>query len=149
MPAGASKTIPEIKIQPAVDSQTAKEETTDSAKELSTKDYPLHLLKQQNLSRRQARWTEILANFNLHFEYIKGEDNSVADALSQKSAPNKDGIVPADVACVAALTELGSTLSSALTQRVRDGSASDPFCQFLCSVLPLREDCIEQDVKSF
>jgi hypothetical protein len=105
----------------------------------------VHLLKQQNLSRRQARWKEILSNFNLHFKYIKGEDNSMADALSQKNAPNKDSIVPADVACVAALTELGSMLSSELTQLVRDGYASDPFCQSLRSVLPLREDCIEQD----
>ncbi|PLW09367.1 hypothetical protein PCANC_27327 [Puccinia coronata f. sp. avenae] len=36
---------------------------------------------QRNLSRRQARWTEILADFNLNFKYIRGEDNSIANAL--------------------------------------------------------------------
>ena len=43
-----------------------------------------YLLKQRNLSRRQARWTEILADFDLNFEYVKGGENSVADALSRK-----------------------------------------------------------------
>jgi hypothetical protein len=39
-----------------------------------------YLLNQRNLSRRQARWTETLADF----EHICGEDNTVADALSRK-----------------------------------------------------------------
>jgi hypothetical protein len=43
----------------------------------------------------------------------------------------------------AALTELGSTLSTTLTQHVREGYASNPFCQSLQIVLPLRKDCIK------
>jgi putative heme degradation protein len=42
-----------------------------------------YLLKQRNLSRRQARWCKLLADFDLHFEYIWGQDNTVADALCQ------------------------------------------------------------------
>jgi hypothetical protein len=49
----------------------------------------VHLLKQRNLSQRQARWTEIIVDFDLHFEYIKGEDNSVADALSCRDMVHK------------------------------------------------------------
>jgi hypothetical protein len=42
----------------------------------------VYLLKQRNLSRRQARWTELLADFDLQFDNICGADNLVADALS-------------------------------------------------------------------
>jgi hypothetical protein len=41
-----------------------------------------NFLFQKDLSRRQARWMELLAQFDAHFVYIKGEKNSVADALS-------------------------------------------------------------------
>ncbi|PLW04786.1 hypothetical protein PCANC_28767, partial [Puccinia coronata f. sp. avenae] len=50
---------------------------------------------QQNLSRRQARWTEIIADFDLYFEYIKGEDNSLADALLRKNSTGNN-ILPTD-----------------------------------------------------
>ena len=39
--------------------------------------------KQHDLSRRQARWQELLADYNFKIEYMHGEDNTVADALSQ------------------------------------------------------------------
>jgi hypothetical protein len=65
-----------------------------------------YLLKQRNLSQRQARWTKILSDFDLNFDYIKGDDNSVADALSCKDTPdNAPSLGPQDVAAVAALTE--------------------------------------------
>jgi hypothetical protein len=104
----------------------------------------VHLLKQRNLSRRQARWTEVIADFDLHFNYIPGKDNSVADALSCKM-PGEEEPQPADVACVAALAELGSTLSTALTAQIKEGYVSDPFCQSLRGILPLRKDCVKSD----
>jgi hypothetical protein len=39
---------------------------------------------QKDLSRRQARWQEYLSQFELTFVYIRGEDNTVADALSRR-----------------------------------------------------------------
>ena len=39
--------------------------------------------KQRELSRRQARWMEFLSQYNGKIVYVKGSDNSVADALSQ------------------------------------------------------------------
>jgi hypothetical protein len=104
----------------------------------------VHLLKQRNLSRRQARWTEVIADFDLHFNYIPGKDNSVADALSCKM-PGEEEPQPADVACVAALAELGSTLSTALTAQIKEGYMSDPFCQSLRGILPLCKDCVKSD----
>jgi hypothetical protein len=103
-----------------------------------------YLLKQRNLSRRQARWLEILSDFDLRFEYIKGEDNSVADALSRKHlGEGESEVTQADVACVASLTELGSELSETLKAKIVAGYAEDKFCLSVRKVLPLREDCAE------
>ena len=38
---------------------------------------------QKDLSRRQARWMEFLSQFDAKMVYIKGDENSVADALSR------------------------------------------------------------------
>jgi len=37
---------------------------------------------QKDLSRRQARWKEFMSQFKMSIYYVKGEDNTVADALS-------------------------------------------------------------------
>jgi len=42
----------------------------------------LNFNTQKDLSRCQARWMEELAHFDCKFIYIKGENNTVADALS-------------------------------------------------------------------
>jgi hypothetical protein len=38
---------------------------------------------QKDLSRRQARWMEEMSMYDCKFVYVKGEDNSMADALSR------------------------------------------------------------------
>ncbi|KAJ3495874.1 hypothetical protein NLJ89_g10566 [Agrocybe chaxingu] len=43
----------------------------------------LNFNTQKDLSRRQARWMEELSIYDCKFVYVKGEDNSVADALSR------------------------------------------------------------------
>lgn len=42
-----------------------------------------YLDTQRDLSCRQARWQEYLAQYDYELCYVKGEDNSVADALSR------------------------------------------------------------------
>jgi hypothetical protein len=37
---------------------------------------------QRDLSCRQAHWQEFMAQFEMKIYYVKGEDNTVADALS-------------------------------------------------------------------
>ncbi len=39
--------------------------------------------RQKDLSRRQARWQEFLAQYDFEIKYIQGENNIVADALSR------------------------------------------------------------------
>ena len=53
----------------------------------------IHFQTQPMLSGRQRRWLEILANYNYVVEYILGEQNVVADALSRRIDHN-DGSVP-------------------------------------------------------
>ncbi|KAJ3561342.1 hypothetical protein NP233_g10248 [Leucocoprinus birnbaumii] len=38
---------------------------------------------QKHLSRQQARWMELLQQYDFEIVYVKGEDNAVADALSR------------------------------------------------------------------
>lgn len=47
----------------------------------------LNFNTQRNLSRRQTRWMEELSIYDTNFVYIKGADNSVADALSRYPFP--------------------------------------------------------------
>src|SRR6202522_3846523 len=41
---------------------------------------------QKDLSRRQARWMEFLSQYDTQFVYVRGDRNSVADALSRHPA---------------------------------------------------------------
>ena len=43
----------------------------------------LNFATQKDLSRRQARWMEELSIYDCKFVYVKGEDNTMADALSR------------------------------------------------------------------
>jgi RNase H-like domain found in reverse transcriptase/Integrase zinc binding domain len=43
----------------------------------------INFATQKDLSRRQARWMEELSIYDCKFVYVKGEDNTMADALSR------------------------------------------------------------------
>lgn len=89
---------------------------------------------------------ELLADFDLNFTYVWGEDNTVADALSRKEIPEEaPSITLQDVACVAALTELGTMLSDCLRRRIVSGYNKDAFCVSLRKNLPLQNDSTERD----
>jgi hypothetical protein len=48
---------------------------------------------QKDLSRRQARWMEFLSQYEYSIVYLKGEDNSVADALSRTEFEESSEVV--------------------------------------------------------
>ena len=48
----------------------------------------IHFQTQPMLSGRQTRWLETLADYDYVIEYVKGEDNEVADALSRRGDLN-------------------------------------------------------------
>ena len=53
----------------------------------------IHFQQQPMLSGRQTRWLEILSRYNYIIEYMRGIENTAADALSRRIDHN-DGLVP-------------------------------------------------------
>ena len=53
----------------------------------------IHLLKQKNLSGRQARWMETLSEFNFTIVYVEGTTNVLADALFRIYSNDASGTV--------------------------------------------------------
>jgi hypothetical protein len=78
--------------------------------------------QQKDLSRRQARWQEFLAQYDHRIIYIPGESNTVADALSR--LPDSVDEIP--------VTPIGASLSiqtdPAILESIKIGYETDPFC---------------------
>jgi len=82
---------------------------------------------QKDLSRRQLRWQEYMSQYDLHFNYIRGEDNTVADALSRLPAdafPNEE--TETHLCAIFTISPDKSFL-----KRIKKGYAADAFCQKL------------------
>jgi Integrase zinc binding domain/RNase H-like domain found in reverse transcriptase len=77
---------------------------------------------QKDLSRRQAHWQEFLSHYDHRIVYIKGEDNTVADALS-RLPDTIDNLPPTPVASM-----LHVETDLLLLQSILEGYKSDPFC---------------------
>jgi hypothetical protein len=77
---------------------------------------------QKDLSQRQARWQEFLAQYNHHIVYIPGEQNTVADALS-RLPDSVDECTPCPVAAMLTVQTDPTLLTS-----IMDGYKTDPFC---------------------
>jgi hypothetical protein len=55
----------------------------------------IHFMRQRNLSSRQHRWIDILSEFDFEIEYIPGDTNGFADALSRIYSDETPGIARA------------------------------------------------------
>jgi transposase InsO family protein len=55
----------------------------------------IHLLKQKNLTGRQARWMEKISEFDFEVVYVSGSSNVLADALSRIYSNDESGTVRA------------------------------------------------------
>ena len=77
---------------------------------------------QRDLSRRQARWQEFLAEYDFSIEYVKGDRNTVADALSRM--PEEGGEGSEVVAATLAIST-----DPKISEDIKVGYQSDPFCQ--------------------
>lgn len=85
---------------------------------------------QKDLSRRQARWQELLSQYDCKIVYIRGEDNGAADALSR--LPCESELVSCLAhAPVQQLSSLRIATDPAWLERVKQGYLMDPWCQRL------------------
>ncbi|QRV92243.1 Transposon Ty3-I Gag-Pol polyprotein [Ceratobasidium sp. AG-Ba] len=55
-----------------------------------------HLMTQKSLSPRQARWLEVINEFDFTITHIPGKENKVADALSRMYSDEPEGMVRAE-----------------------------------------------------
>ena len=85
----------------------------------------IHLETQPHLSRRQARWVELLQEYNFRIQYIPGEWNTVADLLSRRP-----DYAPLCNKCRRPI-EISATLVLDLTTNrlkiIKDGMVNDDF----------------------
>jgi hypothetical protein len=98
---------------------------------------------QKDLSRRQARWQELMSQFEMSITYIRGEDNTIADALSRLPAETlsddeeHDGLdMPVWnnwLRATSCSTVMHVSADKSFLDAVRKGYAEDSFCKKLVS----------------
>jgi hypothetical protein len=115
---------------------------------------------QKDLSQRQARWMEYLSQFDMTIHYIRGEDNTVADALSHLPVDtpdvHSDDVYVGDSplrwecwlgqqnSCSAILT---ISADEFFLRDVREGYKHDEFCKQLSAVdISIPGICLENDL---
>jgi hypothetical protein len=85
-----------------------------------------HFMSQPKLSSKQARWQELLSEFNFMLEYRPGSSNHVADALSRR----------ADLATICSMAALsGSTVTTSTRDQIRALLNKDPATQYLVDLI--------------
>jgi hypothetical protein len=82
-----------------------------------------NFMTQRDLSRRQVRWQEYLAQYDFTIVYIKGEDNTVADALSRLPDDSSEPTEP--IGSINAV--LCATADPALLIAIKAGYTEDKF----------------------
>ncbi|GAA5977503.1 hypothetical protein JCM11641_000983 [Rhodosporidiobolus odoratus] len=89
---------------------------------LTDHDTLKHFQTQATLSKRQARWTEVLADYDFELSYIPGKQNAVADSLSRFSLAKSEE----DVLAVCGISAV--SLSHKFTTELSTSYVDDPFC---------------------
>jgi hypothetical protein len=82
-------------------------------------------LHQKDLSRRQARWQEFLADCTFNIRYIRGTENTVADALSRRP---EEQLEPRVAEAVVAPV-LSISVDPKLVESIKAGYTDDKFAE--------------------
>ena len=90
-----------------------------------------HFPTQPKLTRRQARWMELLQEYDFDFKYKRGTDNIVPDALSRRPDHQEPDPPPLDI------NTLDITLDTGLRQRLIDSYQHDS------RLGPIYESCLQ------
>ncbi|KAG8842896.1 hypothetical protein FRB96_004611, partial [Tulasnella sp. 330] len=95
---------------------------------------------QRKFSQHQAWWAEFLAQYDFTLHYVKGEDNTVADALSRLPDDEDDSTPTNTIAATSTIV-----IDPDLLQSIKQGYDADLFCQKLCKNLPSIDGAGETD----
>jgi hypothetical protein len=101
---------------------------------------------QPQLSGRQARWQDVLANYNFDIQYVQGKANVVADGLSRRADHQQLSVVLADsVTLFAQETKPAHRISAATTllADIHDAMKVDPAYQAELKKRRQRSDLIQ------
>ncbi|GAA5972537.1 hypothetical protein JCM11641_001890 [Rhodosporidiobolus odoratus] len=90
---------------------------------LTDHDTLRHFQTQATLSKRQARWTEVLADYDYELSYNPSKLNAVADAMSRFSFSETDATV---AVCGISSTSLSTSFTS-FTKTLSSSYADDQF----------------------
>ncbi|KAJ8520332.1 hypothetical protein ONZ45_g2797 [Pleurotus djamor] len=95
-----------------------------------------YFTRQKELSKRQLRWQELMADYAFKITYVRGADNCVADALSRTiddAAPVLPIAAVRLLSCPvpSASSRLHIALDDDLVQQIKDGYATDSWCRSL------------------
>ncbi|KAG9218260.1 hypothetical protein CCMSSC00406_0005941 [Pleurotus cornucopiae] len=94
--------------------------------------------RQHDLSKKQLRWSEFLADYDYTIKYVRGIDNTVADALSREFS----GDAAEAMTCASVLAHSPPTTpivapvlclstDAQLLEKIKKGYTSDPWCSKL------------------
>lgn len=92
----------------------------------------IYLGNQPNMTNRQRRWVEFLSQFKLNIEYIKGNLNIVADALSRRidHQDKEQKVQAANINCNAiTYNNLITTDTDNLVNEIKKGYEQDEECK--------------------
>ncbi|KAJ8468870.1 hypothetical protein ONZ45_g17089 [Pleurotus djamor] len=104
-----------------------------------------YFTRQKELSKRQLRWQELMADYNFQITYVRGADNTVADALS-RTITDSTRVLPIAAVRLLALAVprrererrttglrhgLSVSLSDDLVNEIKKGYQADSWCRAL------------------
>ncbi|KAK2970692.1 hypothetical protein RJ640_023897, partial [Escallonia rubra] len=89
-----------------------------------------HFLSQSKLTSKQARWQELLAEFNFMLEYRAGSTNNVADALSRRAELNQVALMAMN-----AIVRADSRVAINIGQKIKKALTRDPVAQQLLKLI--------------
>ncbi|KAK3019612.1 hypothetical protein RJ639_005031 [Escallonia herrerae] len=89
-----------------------------------------HFLSQSKLTSKQARWQELLAEFNFMLEYRTGSTNSVADALSRRAELDQVALMAMN-----AIVRADSRVAINIGKKIKKALIRDPVAQQLLKLI--------------
>ncbi|KAK2998242.1 hypothetical protein RJ639_023921 [Escallonia herrerae] len=89
-----------------------------------------HFLSQSKLTSKQARWHELLAEFNFMLEYRAGSTNSVANALSRRAELDQVALTAMN-----AIVRANNRVAINIGKKIRKALTKDPIAQQLLKLV--------------